>query len=84
MTVFVGGTIGYPPTIVSTSIEHALRQTASVHVVPTGDCAECDVVWMCAFVDGEPSQLRWTAQAPDDGQQLYVEMMTIETPAENP
>lgn len=75
--VYVGGVIGSFPSVVSSDISTAMIQTARMVVVGADLDKVLAVVWTAKLINGEPSQLRFTADV--DGTQIYVELFDVES-----
>jgi len=80
MRVYVGGKLGDTPVLVARSLEQAMEETLDSYArLPDTEAREEE--WTCAFLDGEPSQLRCTLTATDQQgtvHALYVERYDIE------
>lgn len=82
--VYVGGSLGRTPDCVALSLEVALAHVEASYV-PASEGGGYNLQWVCAFIDGEPDQLRCTATftRPEDGSgdsecyDLYVESYEI-------
>jgi hypothetical protein len=76
MKVWIGGTLGQTPTVVSQSLEVAMKVTVMMHRVP-GSIAEVGYPeqWACEFLDGD-GHLRLFTTVDNHG--VYVERFELE------